>query len=125
MSLGTTIKSIQDIMRKDVGVDGDAQRIGQLGWLLFLKVLDDRGQERELLDDSYISPLPGRLCTTNLLLHGLDVPTQVVRDNTLARPLRTPRTCLTPGSAPSRRYSSDSRAWIATRDCSSWWIPHP
>ena len=37
MALSTTIKSIQDIMRKDVGVDGDAQRIGQLVWLLFLK----------------------------------------------------------------------------------------
>jgi len=36
MALTTTIKSIQDIMRKDVGVDGDAQRIGQLVWMLFL-----------------------------------------------------------------------------------------
>ena len=35
MSLSTTIKSIQDIMRKDVGVDGDAQRIGQIVWLLW------------------------------------------------------------------------------------------
>lgn len=61
MSLGTTIKAIQDIMRKDVGVDGDAQRIGQLGWLLFLKIFDDRDQERELLDARYISPVPARL----------------------------------------------------------------
>ncbi|HYR08889.1 MAG TPA: class I SAM-dependent DNA methyltransferase, partial [Longimicrobium sp.] len=60
MSLGTTIKSIQDVMRKDVGVDGDAQRIGQLGWLLFLKIIDDREQERELLED-YRSPIPARL----------------------------------------------------------------
>lgn len=60
MSLGTTIKSIQDVMRKDVGVDGDAQRIGQLGWLLFLKIFDDREQERELLED-YRSPIPARL----------------------------------------------------------------
>jgi type I restriction enzyme M protein len=58
MSLGTTIKSIQDIMRKDVGVDGDAQRIGQLAWLLFLKIFDDRDKERELLDDGYASPVP-------------------------------------------------------------------
>ena len=36
MSLTTTIKTTQDIMRKDAGVDGDAQRIGQLGWMLFL-----------------------------------------------------------------------------------------
>ncbi len=45
-------------MRKDVGVDGDAQRIGQLVWLLFLKIFDDREQEWELLDDAYRSPLP-------------------------------------------------------------------
>jgi len=35
MSLSTTIKTIQAIMRKDVGVDGDAQRISQLAWMLF------------------------------------------------------------------------------------------
>lgn len=34
MSISTTIKTIQDIMRKDVGVDGDAQRIGQLVWMI-------------------------------------------------------------------------------------------
>ena len=58
MSLSTTIKSIQDIMRKDVGVDGDAQRIGQLGWMMFLKIFDDREKESELLDDNYESPIP-------------------------------------------------------------------
>jgi type I restriction enzyme M protein len=57
MSLSTTIKSIQDIMRKDVGVDGDAQRIGQLVWLLFLKIWDDRERELELIDDDFASPL--------------------------------------------------------------------
>jgi type I restriction enzyme M protein len=57
VSLATTIKSIQDIMRKDVGVDGDAQRIGQLVWLLFLKIWDDREQELELIEDSFRSPL--------------------------------------------------------------------
>ena len=45
MSISSSIKSIQDIMRKDVGVDGDAQRIGQLVWLLFLKIFDDREME--------------------------------------------------------------------------------
>jgi len=58
MSISSTIKSIQDIMRKDVGVDGDAQRLGQLVWLLFLKIFDDREQEWELLKDDYKSPLP-------------------------------------------------------------------
>lgn len=53
-----TIKSIQDIMRKDVGIDGDAQRISQLVWMFFLKIFDDREAELELLEDDYISPLP-------------------------------------------------------------------
>ena len=57
------IKSIQDIMRKDVGVDGDAQRISQLVWMFFLKILDDREAELELLDDNdaFQSPLPEKL----------------------------------------------------------------
>ena len=57
MSLSTTVKSIQDIMRKDVGVDGDAQRIGQLVWLFFLKIWDDREQEQELVEKGFQSPL--------------------------------------------------------------------
>ena len=55
--MSTTIKSIQDVMRKDVGVDGDAQRIGQLVWLLFLKIWDDRERELALLEDDFASPL--------------------------------------------------------------------
>jgi type I restriction enzyme M protein len=55
------IKSIQDIMRKDVGVDGDAQRIGQLVWMLFLKIFDDREAELELVEGGYKSPLPKHL----------------------------------------------------------------
>ena len=61
MALSTVIKSIQDIMRKDVGVDGDAQRIGQLVWMLFLKIYDDRESEWELLDDDFKSVLPKHL----------------------------------------------------------------
>ena len=61
MSLSATIKSIQDIMRKDVGVDGDAQRIGQLVWMFFLKIYDDKETEHELLDDHYKSPIPEAL----------------------------------------------------------------
>lgn len=60
MNLSTTIKSIQDIMRKDDGVDGDAQRIGQLTWMLFLKVFDQREEEWEDDDPKYRSPLPKR-----------------------------------------------------------------
>jgi type I restriction enzyme M protein len=60
MSLSTTVKTIQDIMRKDAGVDGDAQRISQLVWMLFLKVFDDAEAERELMEDRYKSPIPER-----------------------------------------------------------------
>ncbi|MEM6691319.1 MAG: N-6 DNA methylase [Planctomycetota bacterium] len=62
MNLSSTIKSIQDIMRKDDGVDGDAQRIGQLTWMLFLKIFDQCEETWE--DDAedrgatYVSPLP-------------------------------------------------------------------
>ena len=58
MSLGNTIKAIQDIMRKDAGVDGDAQRIGQLAWMLFLKIYSDLELETELDDSKYKSPTP-------------------------------------------------------------------
>ena len=58
MSISSTIKTIQDIMRKDVGVDGDAQRLSQLVWMLFLKIFDDRETQWELLQDNYQSPLP-------------------------------------------------------------------
>lgn len=61
MSISATIKGIQDIMRKDVGVDGDAQRISQMGWMLFLKIFDDREREYEIMEDNYRSPIPDRL----------------------------------------------------------------
>lgn len=57
----STIKSIQDIMRKDVGVDGDAQRLGQLVWMLFLKIFDDREYEWEAVEPGYVSPIPAGL----------------------------------------------------------------
>lgn len=58
MSVSSVIKSIQDIMRKDAGVDGDAQRLGQLSWLLFLKVFDAQEEALELEMDDYQSPIP-------------------------------------------------------------------
>ena len=62
MTISTTfIKSIQDIMRQDAGVDGDAQRISQLSWLLFLKIFDDQETELEILRDAYKSPIPDHL----------------------------------------------------------------
>src|SRR3954462_12085334 len=58
MIVRTTVKSIQDIMRQDVGVDGDAQRISQLCWMFFLKIIDDQDQELEITQDGYRSPIP-------------------------------------------------------------------
>jgi type I restriction enzyme M protein len=61
MSVRNIVKSIQDIMRQDTGVDGDAQRISQLCWMFFLKIIDDQDQELELLDPGYRSPIPKAL----------------------------------------------------------------
>src|SRR5436309_7085384 len=61
MSVRNTVKSIQDIMRQDSGVDGDAQRISQLCWMFFLKIIDDQDEQLALLDDSYRSPIPKKL----------------------------------------------------------------
>jgi type I restriction enzyme M protein len=58
MNVRTTVKSIQDIMRQDVGVDGDAQRISQLCWMFFLKIIDDQDRELELMQEGYRSPIP-------------------------------------------------------------------
>jgi len=52
------VKSIQKIMWNDTGLNGDAQRIEQLGWMLFLKIFCDKDKELELLNSSYISPVP-------------------------------------------------------------------
>ncbi len=69
MSLITLIKTIQDIMRKDVGVDGDAQRISQIVWMLFLKIFDDREKEWESRDPDYRSPIPSRFRWRNWAAH--------------------------------------------------------
>lgn len=57
MSIRNVVKSIQDIMRKDAGVDGDAQRISQLAWMVFLKIFDDKEYELEMMDENYKSPI--------------------------------------------------------------------
>ena len=106
-NVSNLVKTIQDIMRKDAGTYGDAQRLEQLGWMFFLKIFDDREKEMEVLRDTCKSPLPKHLrwqtwatddegitgeglldFVNNTLLHGIDVPSNVRHDNTLARPLR-------------------------------------
>lgn len=65
MSVSGLVKSIQDIMRKDVGINGDAQRIEQLCWMFFLKIIDDQDKELELLKENYIAPIPKPLMWRN------------------------------------------------------------
>lgn len=52
-------------MRKDAGIDGDAQRLGQLSWLLFLKIFDAQEEELEFEQDNYRLPIPERLLWRN------------------------------------------------------------
>ena len=60
-NISEIIKSLQNIMRKDQGVSGDAQRIEQLGWMIALKILDDKDAEMELIEDDYVSVIPSDL----------------------------------------------------------------
>jgi type I restriction enzyme M protein len=58
MSVMAIIKSVQDIMRQDSGLDGDAQRISQLVWMLFLKVFDAKEEDWALLREGYNPVIP-------------------------------------------------------------------
>ena len=53
-NISTVVKSIQDIMRQDAGVDGDAQRISQLVWMIFLKIFSDKEEEWSITKDDYV-----------------------------------------------------------------------
>ncbi len=66
MSVRNTVKSIQDIMRQDSGVDGDAQRISQLCWMFFLKIIDDQDQQLELMQDGLSLAYPGQPAVARL-----------------------------------------------------------
>jgi len=57
-NISAVINRIRNIMRKDRGLSGDIQRIEQLGWMLFLKIIDDKDQESEILHDDYVSVIP-------------------------------------------------------------------
>lgn len=58
MAITNIIKSIQDVMREDTGVDGDAQRLSQLTWMLFLKIYDDQEKQYEAFEPDYKSTIP-------------------------------------------------------------------
>ena len=61
MAINNLVKRIQDIMRNDAGVDGDAQRIVQMTWIFFLKVYDSKEEEWEFYDENYKSLIPDDL----------------------------------------------------------------
>lgn len=57
-NISGTIQAIRTIMWQDTGLNGDAQRIEQLGWMLFLKIFSDKDVELELMNSKYKSPIP-------------------------------------------------------------------
>jgi len=65
MNLNNFVKRLQDIMRNDAGINGDAQRIEQMVWILFLKVYNAKEEEWELLDDHYVSVIPEKYRWSN------------------------------------------------------------
>ncbi|QTA87134.1 HsdM family class I SAM-dependent methyltransferase [Desulfonema magnum] len=60
MNISSVIKNIRNIMRQDRGVNGDAQRLEQMGWMLFLKIFDAKDEDFEDMDETgeYVSPIP-------------------------------------------------------------------
>ena len=57
-NLSGFVKRIRDIMRNDAGINGDAQRIEQMAWMLFLKVYDAKEQDWDMNEDAYLSIIP-------------------------------------------------------------------
>lgn len=57
-SLSNFVKRLRDIMRNDAGINGDAQRIEQIAWMLFLKVYDTKEQDWDMDEDDYQSIIP-------------------------------------------------------------------
>lgn len=55
------IDSIRKIMWQDTGLNGDAQRVEQLGWMLFFKIFSDKDKELEIIKDDYESPIPAEM----------------------------------------------------------------
>lgn len=72
MSLNNIVKRLQDIMRNDAGINGDAQRIEQMTWLLFLKVYDAKEELWEIDDDNYKSIIPEKFRWRNWAVDNKD-----------------------------------------------------
>lgn len=72
MSLNGFVKTIQNIMRVDNGINGDAQRIEQMTWLLFLKVYDTKEEDWEFHNQNYVSIIPEELRWRNWAVDNKD-----------------------------------------------------
>jgi type I restriction enzyme M protein len=72
MSLNNFVKRLQDIMRNDAGINGDAQRIEQMVWILFLKVYSAKEEEWAFLDDNYVSVIPEKFRWSNWAVDNKD-----------------------------------------------------
>ena len=57
-SLSTFVKRVRNIMWNDAGLNGDAQRIEQIAWMLFLKVYDAKEPDWDMDEDNYQSIIP-------------------------------------------------------------------
>ncbi len=57
-NLSGFVKRLRDIMRNDAGINGDAQRIEQIAWMLFLKVYDEKEKDWEMDENDYVSIIP-------------------------------------------------------------------
>jgi type I restriction enzyme M protein len=72
MNLDNFVNNLRKEMRKDAGIDGDAQRIGQLVWLLFLKIYDSLEEDWEVENENYVSIIPENLKWRNWAIDNKD-----------------------------------------------------
>ncbi len=106
MALTNFVKNIRNIMRNDAGINGDAQRIEQIAWMLFLKVYDEKENDWEFNEDNYQSFIPehcrwrnwakddgtGEALTADKLLHFVNdtlFPTLKTLEVTPSTPMRS------------------------------------
>lgn len=72
MAVGALVKKIQNIMREDAGINGNAQRIEQMVWMFFLKIYDAKEEEWELVQDGYESIIPDEMKWRNWAIDNSD-----------------------------------------------------
>jgi type I restriction enzyme M protein len=136
-NVSNIVKTIQDIMRKDAGTYGDAQRLEQLGWMFFLKIFDDRETQMELFDAGYKSPLAEHLRWRNWATDAEGITGEALLDfvnNTLLPKLKSLAGSGDKIAGLIRTTFEDANNYIATRrilltcsaeslDAPSIWLP--